>query len=245
MKKYNDDDLIAKNIIEKASYIFDGVFYSDFLDPGIQRKISTTLDKMKVDHIFFGGYEDAERKILITGINNDDEKVPPIDLLLIENANGLTHRDILGSLLSTGIKRNVLGDIIVDEKNAYVFAKSNFSGYIDSNLEKIKSKYPVIRILRPGEVSLPEKRVAKKVFVISSTRLDNVISKVCSISRNESSALIKKGLVKLNHEVIEKPTVAVTENTLISIRGHGRYLISCMNGLTNKGNHKVEIQKYL
>ena len=39
-------------------------------------------------------------------------------------AEDLTHRDFLGALMNLGIERGTLGDIILQEKEAFLFCKT-------------------------------------------------------------------------------------------------------------------------
>ena len=84
-----------------------------------------------------GGYEDAERVIVRFGSEDElgYEEAYPITLLRIaplqsKFADDLTHRDFLGSLMNLGIERDVLGDLLINEKCAYLFCKESVADYI-------------------------------------------------------------------------------------------------------------------
>lgn len=49
----------------------------------------------------------------------------------------LTHRDFLGSLMSLGIERETVGDILVEDGRAVVFVKAELSDYVKSQISKV------------------------------------------------------------------------------------------------------------
>ena len=49
----------------------------------------------------------------------------------------LSHRDILGSLMALGIKRETVGDILIEEGRAVVFVCGDVKEYILNQVEKI------------------------------------------------------------------------------------------------------------
>ena len=67
-------------------------------------------------------------------------------------ADKLTHRDFLGALMSLGIEREVLGDIVIRDNVGYLFAKEDIAEYIKDSLTEIK--HTAVRINTAD--SLPE-----------------------------------------------------------------------------------------
>ena len=53
-------------------------------------------------------------------------------------AEELGHRDYLGAVMNLGMERDVIGDILIRDKSAYMFCMDNIAGYIQANLEKIR-----------------------------------------------------------------------------------------------------------
>ncbi len=243
MKKYSDDELLVKNITANVARQWSEVEFFDFYDPSQQKLISSALDKMGVDYSFFGGYRDAERNILAVGAVG--AKAFPIEVLKFPLPDEATHRDMLGAFLATGIKREVLGDILTDSDSGMVFVKDSFSMYLKDNVGKIKNKYPEIEIISYQSVAIPERRFEKKTCIVSSLRLDNIVGKICSLSRGDSAMMVKKGMVKVDHVVVEKTSYELTPGAIISIRGHGRFLFDEISGSTKKGNQKIEILKFM
>ena len=104
------------------------VTFSDFLNlnelnifQGIRSKLSYLTTES------FGGYELAERQIAVfrpeAPVFYADYpvaclKITPLNAKFAEELN---HRDYLGAILNLGLERSCLGDILVEEKAAYLF----------------------------------------------------------------------------------------------------------------------------
>lgn len=114
--------------------------------------------------VIYGGYEEAERVLIRFG-NKDElgyEEQFPIDILEItplaeKFADDLTHRDFLGALMSLGIERELLGDIIVRGKKAYLFCLESISDYIIENLMSVKHTSVSVKKGNPKSVKELEK----------------------------------------------------------------------------------------
>lgn len=86
-------------------------------------------------------------------------------------ADKLLHRDFLGSLMGLGIKRSVLGDIVVKNNTGYIFCLDSIADYVVQNLDKVRHtcvKCRVVQNLPAGAVAEPE----EKEIIVASLRLD-------------------------------------------------------------------------
>ena len=70
-----------------------------------------------------------------------------IDILHCRNTAGaeLSHRDYLGALMSLGIERKTLGDILTHEDEAVIFLKKSITPYVLENLDKVFSPKEIYR----------------------------------------------------------------------------------------------------
>lgn len=244
MKKYDEESLKVKNVCDLAQKDASS-FWTEFFDPTQQKKLASALFKQGVEHSFFGGHEDAERKILFVKASWDElEESAPLVLLQMDVPGKTTHRDVLGSLLSTGIKRDQVGDILVSSGKAYVFVLENMANYIRTNVEHIRNQQANVTICSMEDVELPKPEFKIEHCVLTSFRLDNVVAKACKMSRSAAGELVSKGLVKVDHEVADKGTHNVSDGTLVSVRGYGRFIFRSLEGSTRKGNQKAEIHWY-
>ena len=155
--------------------------YSDFLNMHEQTLLH---QEIKFGFTLYGGYEDAERKIVCFG--NEEEfgyaPQPPVAVIRIaplsqKFSDELTHRDFLGSILGLGIKRETLGDIIIKSNKGYVICLDSIAQYIIDNLTKVRhtSVYCEMCNSLPTD-ALPQP--TEKLAIVSSLRLDGIISAV-------------------------------------------------------------------
>ena len=109
-------------------------------------------------------------------------------------ADKLTHRDFLGSILSLGIERSTLGDIVIRDNVGYLFAKDDIASYIADSLTKIKHtdvKCEITQGMPEGELYKTEiKRIQA-----NGERLDAIVAKVFCISRKDEPFLEKQACV--------------------------------------------------
>ena len=89
---------------------------------------------------FFGGVENAERKVAYWLpdylVEEDYFADGPIACLraTFYEANALTHRDILGALMGAGIRRDAVGDICLRETDCDIFILAELERYLLDNL---------------------------------------------------------------------------------------------------------------
>ena len=197
----------------------------------------------------FGGYEDAERGVVRFGnpetMGYDEDF--PIDLLEIaplalKFSDDLTHRDFLGALMSLGIERSLLGDIVQDGNKAYVFCLSRISEYIIENLISVKHTSVSVRKINVDEIGvLSRKEMSEKILQVVSLRCDAVISKVYNLSRNESTELFRRGKVFVNGCVVENTSYVLKEEDAVTVRGFGRFVYAQNIGLSRKEKVNIRI----
>ena len=76
-------------------------------------------------------------------------------------------------------------------------------------------------------------------------RLDAVVAKVFSLSRDDAQSLFKKRLVYANGKEIDSSSYTPKENEKISVRGHGRFIYIGTQSLSKKGKLNVAIDLYI
>lgn len=202
---------------------------SDFLDPKTQMEI------MNKDIVFFGGYDDAARKILVA--NNEDELCCIKLLCKIE----LDHSSILGSVMALGVNRNKIGDIIVDNKEGYIISKYKMANYIKDHLFKVGRSEVKVEICSIKDLKYEKKVKAVKAINVSSMRLDSIVSGGFNISRTKALEQIKGQKIILNWNIVDKNTYICKDNDVISIRGMGRITIINIKNTTKKNRLNVNI----
>ncbi|WP_341540259.1 RNA-binding protein [Melghiribacillus thermohalophilus] len=244
-KSFIDQVLSWKEEVEQ-SYIPK---LTDFLDPREQHIFQSIVGQHSDFKLhFFGGGEQTERKrgILAPYYENLTEDDFHIGLLEASYPNKfvqITHRDVLGSLMSLGIKRKKLGDIIIHNDRIQILCDQEISTFLRFHLTGIrKAKVEFC------EKELRDFRPSQEEWIIisgtvSSLRLDAVISEIYQVSRQKAIDWIKKGAVKVNFRIVENPAFQVEEGDLFSIRKKGRSKFQAIHGKTKKGKWKMTAAK--
>ncbi len=222
------------------------VLYSSFLTPAEQCLIS---DETEFSGIvgFDGGYEDAERRMcrVCTDEFQRDEGAPLV-LLCCEMSDrnaDISHRDVLGSLMGLGIRREMIGDIMADGRTARFFCSKSVSEFIMQSLERIGKYKAVITI---GDVSsLPPPKTEKRTINVSALRLDCICAEGFGLSRTKAQELIRKSLVSINWRTELSPSRVVSEGEKISARGRGKLIVGSVSGTSRKGRIFLEIYNYI
>lgn len=250
-----DEELqLQKRLIELSARCENGnvYTYSSFLSLGEQEVFYQTVPKLGCRSFkLFGGYDEAERKLVRFGSEDElwyDEEVPvsciEIKPLLLKFADKLNHRDILGAVMNLGIERRLVGDIVVKENEYYLFCQSSIAEFITDSLSKIRHTSVSCMVTE----SVPEgvKPSLQDIrLVVSSTRCDGVVAKVFHVSRSESETLFNREVVFINGRKASKGSVTLSEGDVVSVRGFGKFRLSELGGETRKGNISVVVQKYI
>lgn len=198
---------------------------------------------------FLGGYETAERQILMISPYELEMQSELIGALNIEVRTGLgkalSHRDYLGSIMGLGIERNVVGDIILHEAGAYVLVEKAMVPYITSQLFSI-GKYQKMTI---SEVALQDLKIAepktKQLEVtVSALRMDAVCAAAFGVSRSECVKLIGQDKARCNGLAIQASDLIKAGDTL-TLRGYGKAQLKSVNGRTKKERTHITIEKYI
>ena len=249
-----DTELLKKRFIELARKADNSGYFTftDFLGLAEQSAFSEIKKELRgIKYEVFGGAEGAERVIVRFG--SEDElgySMPyPISIIKVEPASQkfaekLTHRDFLGAILNLGIERDTLGDIVIIDNVGYIFALDDIANYIADSLIRIRRtdvNATIVTDLPEGELY----RTERKTIQISSERLDAVVAKVFSLSRDDAQSLFKKRLVYANGKEIDSSSYTPKENEKISVRGHGRFIYIGTQSLSKKGKLNVAIDLYI
>ena len=207
-----------------------------FLDPNLEKEITK---KFKNDINVFRPYEESERIIIYR-----DLKLK-VSLFKIITKEKLRHQDIMGSILSLNIKKEVLGDIIVDDNNYYFYILESMNNYILSYFNKVRNINITLEEL-PLDYLKDYKRKYKEIIVnVKSNRVDLIISKLTGLSRKVVKDMISNKDIILNYHVLTNNSYQFKENDIFSIRGYGKYKYVEVINKTKKNNYLVKCLKYI
>ena len=221
---------------------------TEFLTPAEQDLLLRT--PLDAPAALCGGFDTAERKLALFGSQAlcGYEAQPPITCLLIapsapKFAEELSHRDFLGALTGLGIRREVLGDIVLQDGAAYLFCLDSIADFILDSCTQIRRT--AVRAARVD--TLPElltKIPDLSTVIAASARLDALVAAVWKLSRSEAKRLVEDGHVFVNSRLAQDPAAELDAGDLVSARGFGRFRFETASAETRKGRLRAEIRRY-
>lgn len=257
--KKEEEKLILSKILDKISFCEtrNQIQVTDFLNLAQKELILKFLKYQNAEnYIFFSGNENAERVTVIFYPSkleslikknkiNFGEWIKVVRITLPnENIGKYNHQNYLGALMKLGIKREKVGDILVDDKGADILIKTDILKFVLANLTELtrfqKSKIEEIEL---NELRRIEEKKEKFTITVSSNRLDNIVAELAKCSRSKANELILQERVLVNYQTITKQTKEIKENDRITIRGKGRFEIKEKVGNTKKGRIVIEVEK--
>lgn len=227
---------------------------TDFLNLAEQMTLDKIIEMRRINnYIYWGGYEDAERKMLV--FLPDDFEVDlknvydqcmcilRIDLPK-EQYGEYEHKTYLGALMKLGLKREKIGDIIVRHDGADIIITREIEKFLKMNISDLTRFHKAnIEIVPIDELKYvePKKEIVK--INVSSMRLDCLVAELARCSRNKAMEYIEQERVFVNFKEEIVGARQVQEGSYITIRGKGRFKILKIVGNTRKGRISVEIEK--
>ncbi|WP_366914649.1 YlmH/Sll1252 family protein [Clostridium sp.] len=182
----------------------------------------------------------------MVSFNNIYDVPFPIIILKIENKSSfstLKHKDYLGAIMSLGIERNKLGDLILIENSCYLPVTEDISNYIILNLNKIGRSPVEIKVIEDLH-KVPSLQFEEIIINVKSLRIDSVVAKLINASRSIGVQFIDNGKVLLNYVKSKDKSQEIKFDDRITIRGTGKFIIGNLIGDTKSGKHKILVKKY-
>ena len=219
-----------------------GVILLPFLDEaeeGIVLSLTKYLKDMNVK--FYGGIINADRKRCIISpydIEDSDFKIHIYEIVYNKKYYDLYHRSVLGALMSLGIKRECIGDIVI-KNDVYFAVTKEISSYVKENLNYIGKAS--IELEEVNYDIYNEINYDIKLDFVSSLRIDAIIAAAFNVSRNEAHEAILEGLIYINHVLTLNPSENVKLLDEISYRGKGRSKLMEVGGLSKSGRIAVKL----
>lgn len=212
-------------------------------------ELALCLENLRFDNNYkaYGGFLDAERQLIVFYPDYIDEQEIdyPIQIIKASYKKKMSHRDILGSLMGIGIKREMIGDILTFDNCAYIFALEEITEYIIMNLIKIGNQTVSLCSANADEVENLESDFKIIKDTVSSIRFDSVVSSGFLMSRSKAVDAIRASNVYLNNIICTKSDKAVNVGDKISIRGKGKIILHDVLGKSKKDRIFIEIKKFV
>ncbi|MBE6844462.1 MAG: RNA-binding protein [Ruminococcus sp.] len=225
-----------------------GAVYSSFLNAAECSAAEKELKRLMCEnYCFYGAFENAERNILCVYKEyfQPESSDFPLELVTFKFRQGsrLSHRDFLGALMALGIKRETLGDIVIDDGVAQIAVSRTVKDVITSEITKIGNSGVKYDEKYPG--LLKKLQNFKELSgTAASLRLDAVVGLALNLSRGKVSGIIKGIGVEVNSSLKYDCSYALSEGDIFSVRGYGKYVLKTVSGMTKKGRIHVTVLKY-
>ena len=233
----------------------NSIEYTDFLDVNKKSIVLDVLKKNKFSNYIINNSEDEfEKNIIILYPEKYGKQIAIefynkiVQVIKIENPRQLNyeHRVYLSGLMKLGIKREKIGDIFVFENGASIIVFQELASYISLELKELKrfnkSKISIenIKQLEKKEIEFENTNI-----IVSSLRLDSLVSSLAKCSRTKSKEIIELGKVFVNGKNETKISKLVNQNDIINIRGKGKFILEKVESKTRKENLRVSLKKYI
>lgn len=257
--KNEEDKLLVSKMLDKIELCSkrNKIQSTDFLDVRQKLLLEKVLKSNKIEnYIIFGGFEDAERSTIIFYPEKWNKEIVEknypsvmqvIEILLPNDLKGkYIHRDYLGGLMKLGLRREKIGDIVVWKEGAHIIVLNEIVPFLEQHLSTLtRFQKSQISIKRMDEIHKCIINKEEIEIIVSSARLDNVVSELCKTSRTKAEEIIKTERVFVNYEVVTKDSKTINVGDKITIRGKGKFEIIEQVGNTKKGRNILKIEKYL
>lgn len=158
----------------------------------------------------------------------------------------LTHPKIMGTLIGQlGIKRTVLGDIVLNGTRAQLMLDRQLMHYCQERVTKIAGIGVTLTEVPFTELLISDDERLEIDLLVSSLRLDKIVAAVYKLSRSDAIKLIQSDKVKVNYAPVIEPDSQLVAHDLVSVRGYGRFVFTNQNGFSKSGKHKIVVERIL
>lgn len=252
-----ENEILISRIEDKIrlSRVRAQITSTGFLNLREKAEAAALCRQRRVHHAFYGGYPEAERTVLL--LNADNTELPitaelehhdnPLCLLrcsLPAGARSLSHRDYLGSLTALGIKREVIGDILVFADSADIIILKSIAPFLTEHYKEAGRVSLSCECMAINHLRIPEIQTESIRESVASLRLDNLIGSVFNLSRTDAVSAILHGEVWVNDFEQKKPDTKISPGDKLVLRGAGKAIFAEVLGTTRKGRLSVRFEKY-
>lgn len=248
LDRYRDEERVfAAHLLDLIGDVREGkgCRYTGFCD--IRSKVITDEVALHegVSVSFYGGYEDSERVIAALFEAKEMPERYPISAIFLDTYEEITHRDVLGSVIALGVKREYIGDIVRIGGGQVIFVKPPADRLILDELVRIGRSAVKCNLLPEDKAIVPIRQYKEIKGTVASLRLDSIVALCCSVSRSEAQKLVSSGKAQVNSINISDVAYVADDHCTVSVRGFGKYIFSFGGKVTSKGRYSVNIKKII
>lgn len=208
-----------------------------FLDPKELRDVQSKLKKD--EYSIYSPYLDSEKKILYTDLE------PEVLLYEIKCKSNLRHQDILGSMYSLNIDKGLFGDILLIDHHYYIYILSLVRNYFESNFLRVKNTSVELSLVELDTLKNYERSYVEEEYIVSSLRIDTLISAICHTNRSNINSMISKKEILLNYDFLKNSSYILKEDDVFSIKRIGKYRFVGIIKNTKRNHYIVKVLKYV
>lgn len=253
MNTEKEELLFKKRLLDlaRAAYNKNINTYTDFLTLNeTSIFLSAKPELPDVNYELFGGFDAAERKVLCfcgdSSVKAFSDYIACLKIIPLNKkySDEFNHRDFLGSIMNLGIERGKIGDILVKEKEGFVYCEAKLSVFLAEILQRIKHTNVRCEVVNGDALTIaPDFKEIKGS--VASPRLDAIIALAFQSSRSSILSLISGGKVYVDGKLVESNSYQLKENETVSVRGYGKFIYKGLENQTKKGRYYVSLQKYI
>ena len=223
-----EDKLLVSKLLDKLKFMHtkNQVQQTCFLDAYQQNIVCKVLKIYRENqYILEGGYEEAERKVLFiypeklseifkkSAIENSiiTDNIKVISITLPQDLQGkYKHSEYLGGIMKLGIKREIIGDIIVNEEGADILVQSDMANYLKDSLQNLtRFQKSEIIIKEISNLKIAQTKKEELTILIPQMRLDVIVSEILHLSRSKANEIISEERVFINYELKTKNSAKI------------------------------------
>lgn len=223
-------------------------YVTDFLNPRERYIVETLTNRSSFSVQEDGGFDGAERARMIiypayVEPTREDFQLTVREIQYASKFVTIEHPDVLGAMMSLGLDRSKFGDIVVQDDRIQIAYANEIDSYVQANFVEVGSA--TIRLKEPTERLCAQVTLHEGVVIVSSLRLDVIVTALARLGRQKAQQLIERERVKLNFQTVTDQAEPVQFGDLLSIRTLGRFHILEIEGRTKKEKWIIRVGKVI
>lgn len=220
-----------------------------FYDPETLQYLENLLQKdPTVPWCTLGGLPEAEYRVICFNPEALRDEEPPLAVVAAKPQKGpcqWAHRDVLGAVLGTGLKRERIGDILIHPWGAQIVCLQESAGVLQWQLDSIGRDAVTVELQTLEELVAVAQEEALLTVFVSGLRVDALVAAVWNLSRSEAQDLVRAEKVRVNYKTASSASALADAGDMVSVRGFGRFVVKEIQGATRKDRLRVLISKTL
>lgn len=208
-----------------------------FLEPSDMKEVKKYFKQKEIS--IFKPFKEAEKVILYK------ERLPKVVLFKIITKEQFRHQDILGSIFSLNIDKEMFGDIVIDDNNYYFYLLESMKDYFLTNFKKVKNSYIELEEVNINSLKDYKRKYQELEIIVKTERIDAVIANITNIPRSKVKEKFQNKEIIVNYEILTDSSYLLKEEDIFSIRKYGKFKYIGKVKQTKKNNYIIKIYKYL